>query len=136
LADPPPTVIPADMEDLLASTALAHVATIGPGGEPQSSPVWFDWDGRYLRFSQLAQRQKVRNLRRDPRVAVSIVDPANPYRYLEMRGVARIEPDPDLAFVDKVTFKYLREGRDPARNPPGEERVVVVVEPGHITRMG
>ena len=136
MTDPPSTVVPADMADLLDSTALAHVATIGPEGEPQSTPVWFDWDGRYLRFSQTAQRQKVRNLRRDPRIAVSIVDPANPYRYVEVRGIARIEPDPDLAFVDRVTFKYLAEGRDPARNPPGEERVVVVVEPRHITRMG
>jgi PPOX class probable F420-dependent enzyme len=125
------------MIDLLNSTALAHVATIGPDGEPQSTPVWFDWDGHYLRFSQTAQRQKVRNLRRDPRIALSIVDPANPYRYLELRGVAvRIDPDPDLAFVDRVTWKYLREGRDPSRNPPGEERVVVIVEPRHVTRMG
>jgi PPOX class probable F420-dependent enzyme len=137
MTDLPPIVVPADMADLLASTALAHIATIGPRGEPQSSPVWFDWDGRYLRFSQTAQRQKVRNLRRDPRIAVSIVDPANPYRYLELRGVAvRIEPDPDLVFVDRVTWKYLQESRDPARNPPGEERVVIVVEPTHITRMG
>jgi hypothetical protein len=80
----------------------------------------------------------VRNLRRDPRIAISIVDPANPYRHLELRGVAiRIDADPDLAFVDRVVIcKDLREGRDPARNPPGKERVIVVVEPRHITRMG
>ena len=130
------TVVPAEMADLLASTALAQVATIGPGGEPHVNPVWFDWDGQTLRFSQLAGRQKVRNLRRDNRIAVSIVDPGNPYRYLELRGIARIEPDPDLAFVDRVTMKYLGEGRDETRNPPGEERVVVVVEPRRVTRMG
>lgn len=130
-------IIPPDLTDLLHSTALAHVATIGPGGEPQTNPVWFDWDGRHLRFSQITDRQKVRNLRRDPRIAVSIVDPTNPYRYLELRGgVVAIEPDPDLAFVDRVTRKYLGVGRDPARNPPGEKRVVVVVEPGRTTRLG
>jgi len=129
--------IPADAADLLVSTALAHVATIGPDGAPQVTPVWFDWDGRYLRFSQTTRRQKYRNLRRDPRLAVSIVDPDNPYRSLEPRGVvARIEPDPDLAFVDKVTMKDLGQERDPSRNPPGEERVVVVVEPRRTTGMG
>lgn len=129
--------IPADAADLLASTALAHVATIGPDGTPQVTPVWFDWDGRYLRFSQTTRRQKYRNLRRDPRIAVSIVDPSNPYRRLELRGVVvRIDPDPDLAFVDKVTKKYLGQERDPARNPPDEERVVIVVEPRRTTRMG
>ena len=131
------TVVPADLADLLASTALAQVATIGPDGAPQVNPVWFDWDGRHLRFSQTAARQKVRNLRRDPRIAISIVNPGNPYRYLELRGVvAGIEPDPDFAFVDKVTRKCLGQGRDPSRNPPGEERVVVVVEPRRATRMG
>ena len=99
--------------------------------------IWFDWDGRYLRFSQTTARQKYRNVRRDPRIAVSIVDPTNPYRYLELRGaVVRIEPDPDLAFVDEVTKKYLGRDHDPADNPPDEERVVVVVEPRHTTRMG
>lgn len=129
--------IPADAADLLASTALAHVATIGPDGAPQVNPVWFDWDGRYPRFSQTTHRQKYRNLRRDPRIAVSIVDPGNPYRRLELRGgVVRIELDSDLAFVDRVTRKYLGQDRDPARNPPDEERVVVVVEPRRTTRMG
>ena len=132
-----PSPIPADLADLLESTALAHVATIGPDGAPQVNPVWFDWDGRYLRFSQTTQRQKVRNLRRDPRIALSIVDPNNPQRYLELRGVvASIEPDPDLAFVDKVTRKYMGRERDPSWNPPGEERVVVVVEPRHTTPNG
>jgi PPOX class probable F420-dependent enzyme len=129
--------IPADLADLLESTALAHVATIGPDGAPHVNPVWFDWDGQHLRFSQTTQRQKYRNIRRDPRVAVSIVDPDNPYRYLEVRGVVtRIEPDPDLAFVDKVTRKYLGRDHDPSENPPGEERVVVVVTPQRTTRMG
>ncbi len=94
---------------MLESTALAHVATIGPDGEPQNSPVWIDWDGTYLRFAQVTgYRQKVRNLQREPRVALSIVDPANPYRYLEVRGtVERIEPDPDRAFINAMARKYL-----------------------------
>lgn len=112
-------VIPADAADLLASTALAHVATIGPDGAPQVNPVWFDWDGRYLRFSQTARRQTYRSVRRDPRIAVSIVDPGNPYRSLELRGVvARIEPDPDLAFAEGDE-DVPRTGPRPRAEPAG-----------------
>ncbi len=64
------SIIPASHLDLLATTALANIATIGPDGAPQVNPVWFDWDGTNLRFGQLTTTQKVRNLRRDPRLCV------------------------------------------------------------------
>jgi PPOX class probable F420-dependent enzyme len=130
-------VIPEQYADLLASTALAHVATIGPDGEPQSSPVWFGWDGTFLRFAQVTgYRQKVRNLEREPRVALSIVDPANAYRYLEVRGtVERIEPDPDWAFINMMAKKYLGQDRYPF-GKPSDEWVVVVVRPERTTQMG
>lgn len=129
-------VIPQNYRDLLESKALADVATIGPEGEPQVNPVWFDWDGRHLMFSQTSGRQKYRNVRREPRIALSIVDPQNPYRYLEVRGrVVRIDPDPDKAFINKMAKKYLDQDVYPW-NQPGDERVVVVVEPEHTTQMG
>ncbi len=122
--------------DLLDSTALAHVATIGPNGEPQVTPVWFGWDGTHLRFSQTTTRQKYRNVKREPRIALSIVDPTNPYRYLEIRGhVVAIEPDPDLAFTDSMAKKYLGQDHYPWHDPK-DERVVVVVAPEHTTQMG
>ncbi|HEU5434601.1 MAG TPA: PPOX class F420-dependent oxidoreductase, partial [Thermomicrobiales bacterium] len=100
--------IPADYADLLERPTFAHVATVGPNGEPQNNPVWFDWDGERIFFSQTTGRQKVRNIQSEPRVALSIIDPDNPYRYLEIRGVVeRIEPDPDKAFIDKMAKKYL-----------------------------
>jgi PPOX class probable F420-dependent enzyme len=130
-------IIPATHADLLASTALAHVATIGPNGEPQTSPVWFDWDGAYLRFAQVGgYQQKVRNLRREPRIALSIVDPANAYRYLEVRGIVeRIEPDPDWSFINAMAKKYLGEDRYPFGKPE-DEWLVVVIRPERTTRMG
>lgn len=130
-------VIPEQYADLLDSTALAHIATLGPDGAPQSSPVWFGWDGRHLRFSQVSgYRQKVRNLEREPRVALSIVDPANLYRYLEVRGVVeRIEPDPDREFINAMARKYLGEAEYPW-GKPGDEWIVVVIRPERTTHMG
>ena len=129
-------MIPKTHQDLLESTALAHVATIGPQGEPQNNPVWFGWDGTHLLFSQTKGRQKYHNLQRDPRIALSIVDPQNPFRYLEIRGVVTaINDDVDNAFINSMAKKYA--GRDVyTGHQPGDERVVVVVEPERTTHMG
>ncbi|HEV8045521.1 MAG TPA: PPOX class F420-dependent oxidoreductase [Rubrobacter sp.] len=128
--------IPENYRDLLKSTALAHVATIGPDGEPQNNPVWFGWDGEHVMFSQTKARQKFRNLNRDPRIAFSIVDPENPYRYLEIRGeVARVEEDPDIDFISAMAKKYMGVDRYPYHQP-GDERVVIFVKPRHTTQMG
>ena len=136
MTSPTTSVIPADKLDLLESKALADVATIGPHGEPQVNPVWFGWDGTYVTFSQTTGRQKYRNLQRDNRIALSIVDPENPFRYLEIRGtVARVDPDPDKAFIDEMANKYLGVEKYPW-SQPGDERVVIVVEPQHVTGMG
>jgi PPOX class probable F420-dependent enzyme len=130
------TTIPENYRDILEGKSFAHVATIGPKGEPQNNPVWFDWDGQHLKFSQTKTRQKYRNLKREPRVAISIVDPANPYRYIEIRGrVVRVDEDPNFAFIDKMAKKYIGQEKYPWHQP-GDERVVVVVEPEHTTQMG
>jgi PPOX class probable F420-dependent enzyme len=129
-------MIPSGYEDLLESTALAHIATIGPHGEPQVTPVWFGWDGQHVRFSQTKTRQKLHNLQRDPRIALSIVDPANPYRYLEIRGhVIAVEEDPKLDFINSMAKKYLGQDKYPWHRE-GDERVVIVVEPERTTQMG
>ena len=128
------SVIPEDYKDLLESKALATIATIGPKGEPQSSPVWFDWDGTHILFSLIKTRQKYHNLQREPRIALSIIDPENLYRYLEIRGkVVRIDEDPDLKFIHSMAKKYLNLDLYPYHKP-GEERVVVFVQPEHTTK--
>ncbi|HMP42516.1 MAG TPA: PPOX class F420-dependent oxidoreductase [Roseiflexaceae bacterium] len=129
-------MIPETHLDLLESTALAHVATIDANGAPQVNPVWFGWDGTHLRFSNTKTRQKYQNALRDPRVAVSIVDPNNPYRYLEIRGeVVAIEEDPDLDFINAMAKKYLGMEKYPWHRP-GDERVVLVIKPQRTTQMG
>lgn len=127
-------VIPSDLEDLLQTTTLADVATIGPNGEPQVNPVWFGWDGEVIKFSTVRGRQKERNLERDPRIAVLIVDPSNPYRYIEIRGqVERIEDDPDGAYIDKMAKKYMGVDEYPYKKE-GDERVIVVIRPEYVSK--
>ncbi len=129
-------LIPESHADILDKKAFASVATIGPNGEPQNNPVWFGWDGSHIRFSQTTTRQKYRNTRADRRVALSILDPDDPYRYLEIRGVATdVEDDPDLAFINSMALKYLGLDRYPWHQP-GDERIVIVVEPTKTTTMG
>ena len=128
--------IPEGYVDLLESSALAHIATIGPDGEPQNNPVWFDWDGEQVKFSQTKTRQKYKNVGREPRLALSIVDPENPYRYLEIRGeVVRVEEDPNNDFINAMAKKYLGVDEYPYHQP-GDERIVLYIEPEHTTQMG
>lgn len=128
--------IPEGYRDLLETNALIHVATIGPDGEPQSNPVWFDWDGENIKFSQTKTRQKYKNVDRDPRIAVSLVDPENPYRYLEVRGeVTEIEEDPNNDFINAMAKKYLDMDEYPYHQP-GDERIILYVKPEHTTQMG
>ncbi|MEA3501468.1 MAG: PPOX class F420-dependent oxidoreductase [Actinomycetota bacterium] len=128
-------MIPDTHLDILDKKAFASIATIGPNGEPQNNPIWFGWDGSNVRFSQTTTRQKYRNMRSDPRVSLSILDPDDPYRYVEIRGtVVDVEEDPDLAFINSMAHKYLGLDRYPWHQP-GDERVVIVVEPTHATVM-
>ena len=123
--------IPAEFEDILRSKTLAHVATIGPDGEPQSTPVWYTWDGSRVRISQVERQQKLKNLRREPRVALSFVDPENPGRNIELRGrVEREEPDPDKAMPRELSLRYL--GDESFAGVPGDH-VIVVIAPEHVT---
>lgn len=129
--------VPDSLADMLAweSKALAHIATIGPDGGPQSSPVWFDWEDNQLTVSLYDSSQKMKNLQRDPRLSVSIVDPANAYRYVEIRGVAvGFEPDTELVFITKMAGKYLGLDHYPWHEE-GQVEVTVTIKPTRITGM-
>ncbi|HCI81801.1 MAG TPA: PPOX class F420-dependent oxidoreductase, partial [Ktedonobacter sp.] len=81
-------------------------------------------------------RQKYRNVKRDPAIALSIVDPSNPFRYLEVRGkVVDINEDQNNQFIDSMAKKYMGQDKYPF-NQPGDERVIIVVEPQHTSHMG
>jgi PPOX class probable F420-dependent enzyme len=124
-------LIPESHVPVLQSKAIAHLATMGPDGELQSTPVWFDWDGERLILNTNKWRQKYRNIMRHPRVAVSMTNPDSPFSYLEFRGTAEVEDDPDQAVINSLSRKYL--GTDYQFLQPGEERVTVRVKPEHVT---
>ncbi|GAA5073799.1 PPOX class F420-dependent oxidoreductase [Nocardia iowensis] len=121
--------------DILGKKGFAHLASLGPDGEPQSHPVWFDFDAVHgqLLISTGTDRQKYRNIQRDPRVSVSILDPDDPYRYLEVRGrVVTIEPDPGKAFLDQLARKYLDLDTYPYEQRRNVERVIIHIQPEHV----
>jgi PPOX class probable F420-dependent enzyme len=120
--------LPDEFAAILHKNAYANIASVAADGSPQSNPVWFEWDGSRLLFSTIKSRAKYKNLKARPAVAVSILDPDEPYLCLELRGVAEIYEDPvrGKAFINKMSHKY--NGEDfPDR--PGEERVIVAVRP-------
>jgi PPOX class probable F420-dependent enzyme len=126
-------VIPDSHLDLFKKKAFAHLATLMPDGQPQVTPVWVDYDGHNVVINTAAGRQKDKNLQRDGRVALSIIDPDNPYRYLEVRGrVANRTLDGADAHIDAMAKKYLGKDKYPYAQP-GEVRVIYKVEPEHIT---
>jgi PPOX class probable F420-dependent enzyme len=123
------TDIPAAYRDLLDSK-FAVLATNGPDGRPQVSAVWFTFEDDRIKISLNTTRQKVRNLRRDPACTVFILDLANPLRYLEIRGDARLVPDDDYVFAGRLGAKYGANIR--SFDPPEQTRVEVVVEPVRV----
>jgi len=107
-----------------------------PNGSPQVTPVWVDYDGKHVIFNSAKGRQKDRNVRREPRVALTIMDPENPYRYVEVRGrVKEITEKGADAHIDKMAKKYLNKDKYPFRQP-GEVRVLYKIEPEHTQAMG
>jgi PPOX class probable F420-dependent enzyme len=126
-------VIPDSHLDLFKKKAFAHLATLMPDGRPQVTPVWVDYDGRYVVINTAEGRQKDKNMQRDGRVALSIADPDNPYRYLEVRGrVAERTRNGADESIDALAKKYLGQDKYPYRQA-GEVRVIYKIEPEHTT---
>jgi PPOX class probable F420-dependent enzyme len=128
--------IPESHVDLLSKNVFWHIATLGPDDEIQSSPVWGGWDGEHFLFSLTRGRQKYENLVRNPTIALSGIDPDNPYRNLEIRGtVVRIDDDSSNSFIDSMAKKYMDADAYPFHQP-GDHRIVMVVQPIHTSKMG
>lgn len=128
------TTFPESHQDLLQAE-VATLATIAPDGFPQVTALWFLFDDDTLKLSLNTSRQKVKNLQARPECTLFILDPANPYRTLEVRARAEITPDADYAFAKKLGAKY--GGADfSANDRPGETRVVVSLQPVKVNTWG
>jgi PPOX class probable F420-dependent enzyme len=108
---------------LLDGKNYAVLATVNPDGSPQTSVVWVGRDGSTLLFSTVEGRVKHRNMVRDPRVSVTVIDSADPENYVELRGSVSMTPDVGRRIDTQLSWKY--DGRDPGEDRPGAVRVVV-----------
>jgi PPOX class probable F420-dependent enzyme len=115
---------------LLDGRNFASVATVGPDGQPQTSVVWIDRDGDTPVFSVTADKQKTRNIARDPRVSLSLFDLENPYHSMEIRGTAELVEDPDKSLPERLSRKYLGGSSPP--EPAEIVRYVVRITPTRI----
>ena len=129
--------IPDKYLDLLQQKkAFANLATLMPDGSPQVTPVWIDYADGAIRFNTAKGRVKARNLKVGSPVALAIMDPDEPYRYLQVRGrVRRVQEEGADAHIDSLAKKYLGKNKYPFRQP-GEVRVMYEIEPKSASGMG
>ncbi len=131
-----PSAIPENYKDLFEKKAFASLATLMPDGQPQVTPVWCDFDGSHVVINSAKGRVKDRNMRRDPRVSMALLDPDNPYRHMAVQGrVVEITENGADQHIDKMAKKYLGQDKYPFRQP-GEVRVIYKIEPDRVATMG
>ena len=130
-------VIPESHRDLLSreKKAFAHLALVMSDGAPQVTPMWFDYDGEHVLFNTVRGRVKDRIMRKRPKIALAIQDPANPYRYLQIRGTVVSESEAGgYEHICSLREKYWGDRNYPRR--PGEVRVIYKVQPERASTMG
>ena len=128
--------VPEKYLDLFQKKAFGAFTTLMPDGSPQTTPVWVDYRDGEIWVNSALGRQKDKNVRRDPRVAVTVMDPDNPYRYVEVRGrVKDITQSGADGHIDAMAKKYLGQDKYPFRQP-GEQRVLYKIEIEKAHAMG
>lgn len=128
------TVIPDSHKDLLSDEvrAFASLATLMEDGSPQVTVIWFSWDGEYILINTAQGRVKDRNMRERPQVAMAIIDPGNPYRFLQIRGkVVEITTDGARDHINFLNNKYTGDPNYPV--VPNETRVIFKIKPEHVS---
>ncbi|MBX3064108.1 MAG: PPOX class F420-dependent oxidoreductase [Anaerolineae bacterium] len=128
--------IPAEFKDLLERPVVVTLVTVMPNGGPQATPVWVDYDGTYVRINTARGRQKDRNMKPGAKVAVLAIDPDDPYRWMEIRGVVVKETEEGaLEHINALSAKYRNQPDYYARNPHKrgkEQRVTYLIEPQRV----
>ncbi|MGI0134937.1 MAG: PPOX class F420-dependent oxidoreductase [Candidatus Micrarchaeaceae archaeon] len=124
------------VKKIIDGKTFAHLATLMPDGWPQSSPVWITRDGDTILIDTAEGRLKDRNPRRDPRVAISMTDPANPYHSVVIKGrVIEVTSEGADEMIDQLAKKYMGKDKYPWR-APGEKRTLIRIEPLKVFEMG
>ena len=127
------STIPDTLVDLLTTNVLARIATVRPDGAPAIANSWIDYDGTHIMTSSSGGSRKAANIRKNPYVAISVVDPTDPWRYLLVRGhVVEIRPDTDLSFIDKLSRRYM--GADYGTRDT--DRDIFVIEIDYVRALG
>jgi PPOX class probable F420-dependent enzyme len=130
-----PGTLSADIKGLLDGPNFVHLATLMPDGSPQSVPVWAGRDGDRIVICTGENSLKAKNTRRDPRVALSVVDFNDPYAEVQIRGrVVERRPDPELKVIDPISRKYTGKPF-PFRNPEGRVALMIEVEKARYTKL-
>ena len=130
-------IIPDSHLDLLTQPLPVSVVTLMPDGTPQASVVWRLWEAPYILVSSPKLTQKTRNVRRDPRITFLMIDPQNPFRFLEIRGmVTEVRLDTDYAFLERITQFYENRpyygGMEPIENKGKEDHMIFQVAPQKV----
>ena len=125
--------LPELVRKLLEQPNFGHLATVMPDGSPQVTPVWFDYDRGTIRVNSAKGRVKVTNMQKGAPVAIAIMDPENPYRYVQIRGkVKRVTEEGADRHIDSLAKKYLGKDKYPFAKP-GEVRVLFEIEPTSVS---
>ena len=125
----------AGVKKLFQEPNFGHLATLMPDGSPQVTPMWVDFDGKHILVNTAEGRQKPRNIRRDPRVAIDVISQSNAYAFASVRGrVVEITREGAEEHIDRLAKKYIGQDKYPWRQP-GEERIILKIEPERVASM-
>lgn len=119
-----------EFEDLFERKSFASFATLMPDGTPHVTPVWIDYDGEYFIVNTAEGRQKERNVRRDPKVGLAVMDPENPYRYVSVRGeVEELRKEGAVDHIDELAGRYMGVEEYPYKDQDEGDRVMLMIRP-------
>jgi PPOX class probable F420-dependent enzyme len=125
--------IPSDYLPLLVEANYGHLGTVRPDDTVQVNPMWFEFDGTHLRFTHTTKRAKYRNLQHNPAMSLSVIDPDDPFRYLEVRGsLVDVVPDPTGEFYIRLGKRYGNAGQQAP--PDSADRVILVMSVEKTTK--
>lgn len=130
-------MIPASHRDILEKESYAQLATLMPDGTPHVTPVWVSHDeGQYVLVNTARGRQKEKNIKRNPKVGVSVLDPDDPYRYVSVRGTATLTEEGAVEHINELTKRYMGKDEYPHLGEESGPRVIVRISTDHVSTSG